>query len=162
AFQQAAIRDLFLLPQNIGWKTVLSLWTVITYLAWRRDQPLLRWCWVMMLVTPIPVEFLQGRHAAVLAIPMVGWALFAGILLVQAIFALADFLGGEPLFRRIGRPARVVLLLAYVMVLWVAQNQWMRDMGNFQSMRAVGELTSHVIDQFQQLHPSMRPHTTAM
>jgi hypothetical protein len=162
AFQQAAIRDLFLLPQNIGWKTVLSLWTVITYLAWRRDQPLLRWCWVIMLVTPIPVEFLQGRHAAVLAIPLAGWALFAATLLVQATFALADFLGGEPLFRRIERPARVVMILAYVLVLWVAQNQWMRGMGGFQSMRQVGELTAHVIDQFRELHPWMRPHTTAV
>jgi hypothetical protein len=158
-FHEDAIRDLFLLPQNIGWKTVISLWAAITYLAWRRDQPILRWCWIVIVLTPVPVEFLEGRRAAVLAIPLAGWALFAAVLVTQAAYALSDFLGGEPGFRIIGRQFRVTLILAYVLFLWSAQNQWAKDL---RSRQQTGDLTTHIIDQFRQLNPRLRPHSASV
>jgi hypothetical protein len=161
-FQQGAIHALLLLQQDVGWNTVLSLWAVVTYLAWRRDRPLLRWCWVVMVVTPVPVEFLEGRGAAVLAVPLIGWALFAACVLTQAIFALSDFLGGEPVFRRIGRPLRLAVLFAYLLFVWIAQNRWARDFGWSGSMREVGGVTPHVIDEFRRLNPHMRPHSSAI
>jgi hypothetical protein len=158
-FQQDAIRDLFLLPLDVGWKTVVSVWAVITYLAWRRKQPLLRWCWVVMVVTPLPVEFLEGRRAAVLAIPYVGWVLFVSVLVTQSVGALAEFLSGEPGFRLIGRPVRVALMLGYLLFLWVSQNLWALGIGGAKSMQEMGELTAHVIGEFQRLNPHPPPHS---
>jgi hypothetical protein len=156
AFQEAAIRDLFLLSQDVGWITVISLWAAITYLAWRRKRPLLRWCWIVMVVTPLPVEFLEGRHAAVLAIPLAGWALFTSVLVTQAAEAFSGFLGGEPGFRLIQRDLRMAVILGYLLFVWAAQNQWAQS---FRKPGDVGPMTAHIISEFRRLNPHLPSHS---
>jgi len=158
-FQQDAIRDLFLLPQNIAWKTLASVWAAITYLAWRRKQPLLRWCWIAIVVTPLPVEFLEGRRAAVLAIPLAAWALFTTTLVTQAVDALATFFDGEPGFRLLGREWRVAVMLGYLLFLWSAQNRWAKEL---HAGKEPNGLTAHLIAEFDRLHPRLRPHTATV
>jgi hypothetical protein len=158
SFHEDAVGDLFLLPQTIGWKTVVSLWAVITYLAWRRRDPLLRWCWVVMVLTPIPVEFLQGRRAAVLAIPLAGWAIFTAVLIAKAASALAAILDDEPGFRRLGRDSRLAAILGLVLFLWAAQNQWFAG-GIRSSLDGPGAATMRAVEEFRQLNLHPRPHT---
>ena len=79
-FQQHAWRNLLLLDRDPGWVAVAVIWLALTYLAFRRDRPILRLCWVILVVTPLPVEFLEGRGEAVLAVPLIGAAIFAAVV----------------------------------------------------------------------------------
>jgi hypothetical protein len=159
-FQETAIRDLFLLPSAVGWQPVICLWAAITYLAWRRrDRPILRWCWVVMLLTPIPIEFLEGRHGAALAIPLVGWALFAGVFVTDVATALARFFDHEPGFRLVPHQARFVVILGAALCLWAWRNDWAKTASGLKEMAEAGRLTAHVIEEFRRLDPRLRSHT---
>ena len=103
SFQKAALRDLFGSFGTPGWRGVVGILALVTYLAWRRRRPVLRFLWVYMLLTPVPIAFLNGRTQGALYIPLAGWAIFAAVVFVDIAEALANFLVQEPLFRRLGQ-----------------------------------------------------------
>ena len=74
------------------------IWLAFTYLAFRRDRPILRLCWVILVITPLPVEFLEGRGEAVLAVPLIGVAIFAAVVFTDFAWTVADAFKGEPIF----------------------------------------------------------------
>ena len=87
---------------------------VITYLAWRPGaRPILRFCWLFLVFTPLPIEFLPDKSQACLYIPMPGWRYSPPLFSRTLPGALAGQLSREPIFRqlatagshrRVGRP----------------------------------------------------------
>src|ERR1017187_8967651 len=102
AFEKTAMGDLFLSWEKFGWRGVLAVWVLLAWLAWRKQRPVLRFCWVFLMLTPLPLAVLLGRGAACLYIPLAGWAVFAAVVLTDVAGAVARFLAKEPLFRRAG------------------------------------------------------------
>jgi hypothetical protein len=142
-----------------GWMALALFWVVLLYLAVRRPRRELVFSLLFLAVTPLPIEFLEGRGGGCLAVPLAAWTIFAATVLVDVARAIAGFLAGEPGLRRIGRErlaiatiAAGVLLLAYRLRSY--QRSEVRP-----AMGALGGLTADVIRQFNMLHPHVRPHS---
>src|ERR1039458_1148237 len=77
-FQERYIGDIFYHLPRFGWIMTLVIWAAVTYLAWRRKNQLLRFCWCYIVLTPLPLAFLIGRDQACLYVTLAGWAVLAG------------------------------------------------------------------------------------
>jgi hypothetical protein len=160
-FQQHAWRNLLLLDRDPGWITVLSIWAGLTYLAFRRDRPVLRLCWAILVLTPLPIEFLEGRGEAVLAVPLIGAAIFAAVLFTDFAWTIADAFKGEPLFVGLSRDGRVACIVAAGLLLFAVRNQAVKNAvpeWKFNNGRA----SNAMIAQFRALNPRVRPHSTVV
>jgi hypothetical protein len=156
-FQQRYIGNIFYQVPGVGWKTVLLVWIAVTYLVWRRRQPLLRFCWFYILITPLPIAFLFARDQACLYVPLAGWAILAAALVMSWLPGAARVVAAEPLFRRLG-PQRVKTLLAAALMVSYALASWNHK--HFQVAPAIpslGRLTADVLAEFYAVNPSVKP-----
>ncbi|HEY2011970.1 MAG TPA: hypothetical protein VGH38_00655 [Bryobacteraceae bacterium] len=157
-FEERYLADIFGLVDRPALPATLSIWLVVTYFAWRRPRPLLRFCWFYVLITPIPIQFLDGRGQANLYVTLAGWAMFAGTLFADSLPALARVLDAEPLFRRLGRQRLYALLAALGMLLlawrtWTYEKTWI-----VLAIPQLSPITDQVIKEFYALNPRVRPH----
>jgi hypothetical protein len=153
-FQRTFLGDAAFL--HAGWGGILAFWAVVTYLAWRPGaRTVLRFCWLFLLLAPLPIEFLPGKSQACLYIPMIGGAVFAAVVLVDVARAAADFLSREPLFGRLGRPALFAVLLAAAVFYWGRVNLNRKIADAKPVMAALGRQTAEVIEQFRELNPQV-------
>jgi hypothetical protein len=155
-FQRLSLGDL-LFGWSSGWGGILLLWAALAYLAWRRDRPALRFLWWFMVLTPLPIEFLVGRGQACLYIPLVGWAVFASVILVDLAGALARVLEREPFGRRLGRSGLVAVLIAVAVFFWARQNRQYKRTNAEPAMASLGQEDWDVIQQFRAVNPQVRP-----
>lgn len=155
-FQTRSFRDL-LAGHSVSLETIAWVWLVLFWLAFRRPRPVLRWCWFFVLIAPLPIEFLPGRGAACLYIPLAGWAIFAAVLCVDVAGAVATFLAAEPVVGRLGRRTLCFLLLAGCVTLWGRENHWLKRSFIKPAMAQTGALTWDVIQQFRAMRPRVRP-----
>jgi hypothetical protein len=158
-FQQLSLKDLFaslVEPRGAG---LVGIWALVTYLAWRRRRPALRFAWAFILLTPIPIEFLENRTQGNLYIPLAGWAILAAIVLVDLAEAAAGFLAHEPLFRRLGRSGVLALLIAGALLLWARRMNYLKAQLVKPAAVQQGLVTSDVIRQLRALHPLVKPRS---
>ncbi len=162
AFQRQQFQDIFLQSNYSGWAAMTAVWVLVTYLAWRSPRPVLRFCWVFLIVGPLPVEFLEGRGMAVFAVPFLGWAILAGILAHGLMRAIADAIAHDPGFRRLHPRLRLACVAAVFLLAWGAWNRaiYVRDVRS--SMGDTGRPTAAVIRQFELVAPRARPHSTVV
>ena len=162
AFQRLQFQDLFLQWNYEGWVLIVAAWAALTYLAWRKPLPLARFCWVFVVVAPLPVEFLEGRSMAVLAVPLMGWAILGGVAGVAAMRAIAGAIADDPGLRRLAPEARLAMVMAAVILAWAVWNRgyYVRDVRP--AMWETGRPTAEVIGQFERLQPRVRPHSTVV
>ena len=146
AFQRTSLADLLFLDRTLGWKAILALWVILFVLAWKRADPALRFCWLMMVVTPLPIEFLEGRGRACLYIPLAAWAIFASTLVVRLVGVVRP-----PVIRH--------TLLAVCLLLWADYNRFNKIHYVKPAMADLGRQTWEVIGQIRALHPRARPHS---
>jgi hypothetical protein len=145
---------------HTGGGGVLAFWAAVSYLAWRPGaRPVLRFGWLFLVFTPLPIEFLPGKSQACLYIPMLGLAIFAAVVFADLAEALADVLSGEPLFRHLGRPILAAGLIAAGVFYWGRQNLHCKQVSVKPVMAALGAQTWQVIEQFRALDPHVRPHS---
>lgn len=156
-FQITALNTLVSFWHPFGRPSVVIFWVVVWYLALRRPRPVLRFCCVFLMVTPLPVEFLTGRGEATLYLPLAGWAVFFSVIFVGAARAISEFLAGEPLFGRFDRRTRFAGLIAAGICLWVWGNYNVKQSSARISMARAGRVTEEVIQQFRTLHPYVKP-----
>lgn len=156
SFQQRQFQDIFLQTNyGGGWVPILAVWLLVTYLAWRRPRPLLRFCWLWIMLTPLPLEFLDGRAGATLAVPLLGWAILGAVTAVGLARALARDMENEPGLRRLGPQARLGVVLSLMVIGWAAWN-WSLFESTVRTYDP-GVPTAAVIRQFQLLNPKVRP-----
>jgi hypothetical protein len=158
AYQKTFLGDAaFWRPGGAG---LLVFWGLVTYLSWRPGaRPVLRFSWALLVFTPLPIEFLPGKSQACLYLPMLGLAIFAAVICADLAGGLAAVLAGEPLFRRLGRPALTALLIAASIFYWGRENRRRQLQLVYPSMAALGAETWQVIQQFRALDPHVRPHS---
>jgi hypothetical protein len=141
-----------------GWVALAILWLVLLYIALRRPRPYLVFCWILMWIVPLPIEFLEGRDGACLAIPLVAWAMFAATVFVDIARAAARFLAAEPGLRRVGRE-RLFAAVAVLCVWWLG-SEWSFLKRSFvqPGMNALGETTNKVLRDVVATTPRVSPH----
>lgn len=137
---------------------LLALWAVMAYIAFRRPRPELRFAWAMILISPLPVVFLQGRTNSCLYLPLAGWAVFMGAVAVDVIRAVAGWLEHEPLIGRLGRTALAWIMIAALLLAYgrlTARNKRWRA----PALAADGRQTAAVIAQLRAANAKAAPHS---
>lgn len=161
-FQERYIGDIFYQLKSFDGATTVAIWLVVTYFAWRRDRPILRFCWVWALITSVPVEFISGRGEANIYVTLAGWAILAGTLFVDWAASAARVLSGENLFRSVGEAGLRATVVAVGMIV-LAWEMW-----SFKERRVVpvipliSPLTEEVLAQFRALNPRVKPGATVV
>jgi hypothetical protein len=158
-FQKGSLHDLFAHAVTPGWRGVVIVWAVVTYLAWRRDRPLLRFLWVYMLVTPLPIAFLAERLQGNLYVPLAGWAIFASTIFVDLTQAGAAFLAKEPLLRRLGQNGAFALIIGCSLLLWISRMRYLKVTEVRPAAAMQGVVTAKVIGELRELNPHVAPHS---
>jgi hypothetical protein len=161
-FQTGCIKDMLLRPAPVGTLGLLFTWTLLTWLAWRIDRPVLRFCWAFLIVTPLPIEFLEGRYQACLYIPFAALAVFAATVLVDVADAAARSLTGLPVLRRLGRDILLAALLIAALVPYVRANWRIRNGLLHHALVTQGPLTWKVIQQFRAVKPKVPPGSSVV
>lgn len=157
AFQRMALSDL-LFGWGSGWGGILLLFALLGFLAWRREERReLRFLWWFLLITPLPLEFLVGKSQACLYVPMVGWAIFGGMVFADLVYAAAGILEREALLRWLGRGATVALLTAAGVFAWGRLNLERKNVDAEPRMAALGLESWPIIEQLRAVNPRVRP-----
>jgi hypothetical protein len=158
-FEKTAMGDLFLSWETFNSLGVVAVWALVAWLAWRRPRPVLRFSWVFLMLTPLPLAVLEGRGAACLYIPLAGWAVFAAVLLTDAAGAVARFLAVEPVFRRVGYVGLFAAILCASFFLWARKNDYQRRQFIWGAMADMAKPTANAIQQLRALHPRVKSGT---
>lgn len=161
-FQQRQFITYFFAWHHMGWRPILIVWAVMAYLAFRRRQPILVFCFILALVAPVPIEFLEGREGACLAIPYAGLAVFASVVFVALARGLSRIVSREPPLRRIGRRPVFAALIVLGVYLWAQENAHLKRLYLDTGLKDYAPLTARVIEQFKTLNPHVRPNTRVL
>jgi hypothetical protein len=149
-FQGGSIADLLCLNWPVGGASIAIFWLVATLLAVVVRQRLVWFCWFWILLSPLPVEFLN-RTGPSLYIPLAGWAIFASVVvawLIDRVSALAV------------PQVRVAVTAGLVLLIVIPFARMGRDARRYRykpEMAQQGLLSASVIAQLDALHPAIRP-----
>ena len=162
-FQIALFQDLFFSwGWTPGWGQIVGTIALLAWLAWRRaDRPVLRFLFWWMMVVPIPIDFLPGKRGACFALLMVGGAVFAAVVVADAVESAAAWLVRE---FKIPAPGRTVLVGAMVSVLvlvWVRDQRHLRLDTGKDPMTTLGFETWDIIQQMRATPFHPRPGSSA-
>jgi hypothetical protein len=162
-FQQRYVGDIFYhLPRFEALATLL-IWLAVTWVAWRRNRPLLRFCWVYILVTPLPVELIIGRDQACLYVCLAGWAVMAATLLTEwTSWAAQRLAASDADFRRLGQDRLRTVLAAAAMLLFALGSWRYKQVEVAPAEPALGQLTFDVLAEFRAMNPHVRPGATVV
>jgi hypothetical protein len=136
---------------------------VVTWLAWRPNRPLMRFCWIWVVVTPLPIEFIIGRDQACLYVCQAGWAIMAGILFADLVTFLApQLIKIDAQCRSLGLERTRILVAAIGMVLYALWGWQFKEEVVKPSMPALGALTTDVLAEMRAKNPTVRPGSTVV
>jgi hypothetical protein len=159
AFERTAMGDLFLAWERFDWRGVVAVLVLLAWLAWRRQRPVLRFGWVFLMLTPLPIAVIPGRGAACLYIPLAGWAVFAAVVLTDVAGAAARFLAEEPIFRRAGYAGLFAAILCASFFCWAKRNDYLKREFVRVAMADMGRQTGDTIGQLRALNPRVKSGT---
>jgi hypothetical protein len=83
-FMETSLRfagELFLNPGSFTTAKLVSLWAAMLAIALLSRSRALRLAWLFLMLSPLPVAFIDPRGVAQYYVPLFGWALYAGVLL---------------------------------------------------------------------------------
>jgi len=162
-FQERYIGDIFYHLPRFGWLATLLIWLAVTYFVWRRKRPLLRFGWVYVLVTPLPIEFLIARDQACLYVCLAGWAVLAATLFTDLLSSVAPRVAAaEPPVSRPGLGRKRTLLVAAAAILFALGNWRFKETYHAPAMPALGAQTFEVLAEFRKMNPSVPPGSTVV
>jgi hypothetical protein len=134
---------------GLGAAGLVLLAAGLLLLAWRAKHKHLLFAWFFIWIAPLPVTFVPERGGACLYIPLAGWGVAAGAVIVWLS----------------NRAARLVppAVVAAVLVAAGAGVYWRQAAQEYDiampSLRDSGRLTMSVIQQLRALQPSVRPRS---
>jgi hypothetical protein len=144
--------DLFFL---INWFTpasVVAVWTGLALIAWLSKSRVLRFAWFFLMLSGVPIAFLEPRGAAQYYVVLFGWALYAAALLVGLSRLLLTPLHGTAAIWA-GRLRAPVLLCAVMLLLYPFYKALGHD--NVTSVVVDGAMLQSLAAQTVELHPSL-------
>ncbi|MGA2038387.1 MAG: hypothetical protein ABSH42_03845 [Bryobacteraceae bacterium] len=74
--------DFLAMPDWPAW-AVLLLWTALAAIAWLAQSRVLRFAWLYLMLSPLPIAFIDPRGSAQYYVCVFGWMLYAAVLLVK-------------------------------------------------------------------------------
>ncbi len=158
-FQKGALTGLFCWPEPFGGLSVLAIWAVATYLCWRGKRKDLRFCWFVVVISPLPIEFLEGRFQGCLYVPMVGWAVLASAVLVDLARATAKWLSSTAGIGAMGRRRFEWMLIGIAVLIWAGICDYRKKVFVDPAAADQGARTWPVIQQLNALKVRVRPNS---
>jgi len=151
----AFLNTLFYQPTEGGffgpWRLLLAA-VLLLAIAWKAGQRHLLLMWFFIFITPLPITFLPGRGGGCLYIPLVGWAIFLGTLIVS----LGGLVAKAPLVRTLP-PAAAPVALALAFTVWQWNWSARQETAVMSWMQDEGKKTAAVLQQIQAVQPAVRP-----
>jgi hypothetical protein len=145
---------LFLHARPFTPATLLSLWTAMLAIAWLSRSRALRFAWLFVMLSPLPVAFIDARGLAQYYIPLFGWALYAGVLLnLLFSWVLRRFHAANP--ARTRAYASAALLAGLVLLLYPRWKSYLPD--HPASVFLEAEDNRSIARQLRHLEPHLRP-----
>ena len=129
---------------------VLIIWLILFVIAWASKSPALKFAWLFIMLSVIPVAFIAPRGAAQYYIPLFGWVLYAATALVQGSIYLFDT-HWMAMFKP-SRPALLFLGAAVCMLKLNALTSWADD----SAVAHDGEQYRSIVEQVHRLAPEPR------
>ncbi len=154
AFHRDSFADLFTSWHFFDLKRVLAVWAVLTILAWWPRYPVRRFCWCFFLLAPLPLELLEGRTVACLAIPVCALAILAATVLTDFADLAARRTGG--------RRAVFASVVTIAALAWGLHNDRLKRELIRPQMQELGQETWSVIRQLRAIRPQVRPNSTVV
>jgi hypothetical protein len=149
---------LFLSPRPFTPATLLSLWTAMLAIAWLWRSRALRFAWLFVMLSPLPIAFIDARGLAQYYIPLFGWALYAGVLLDLLFkrvltWSLHRFRPANPVRTR--TYASAALLAGLVLLVYPRWKSYLPD--HPASVFLEAEENRSIARQLRHLEPHLQP-----
>jgi hypothetical protein len=141
--------DLFLQEHPVSHVLVLGIWVAMLAAGWATKSRTLKFAWLFLMISPIPVAFILPRGAPQYYISFFGWALYAATVIVRALEFLLDRVPRMP------QPARgpaMLILLALLLFPAYGNTGW----ASVGSVSLEGEQLRSMIGQLHDLRPRLR------
>ena len=142
------LNQLFYAGRSFTAARALALWLVTALGAWWTRRTVLRFCWFLIVVSPLPIVFLAGRTHSCLYIPLLGWAIF----LAEAFTLAASWIA-----QRTRRPRGVLAGLTVLAVVLLARTTVRERKRLLPEISTHGALTRAVLAQFRAADPHVAP-----
>jgi hypothetical protein len=149
-FQTGALTDLLYVQRPLEVRDIVIVWSIVTLIAWWSKNRVLRFCWWWMVLTPLPIQFVN-RIGPALYIPLAGWAIFAAVVVAGIVNRISAW-AAPPV--RI--PVAVGLVLLAVIPFAREGRASVQDRYK-PAMADDGKLTATVIAQLNLIRPQVRP-----
>lgn len=134
--------------------SVLLLWAALFLIAWSSKRPCLKFAWLILMVTPLPVAFLYPRGPAQYYIPWFGWTLFAAAVLARLCRLGDRSLTPEEFWTVRLRGSALLLALAAILYPHFKEIGW----DSVRSASVEGPGNKRIVADLHQLYPSFRDH----
>ena len=140
--------DVFSEGKNWASLPVLALWASLFAIAWASRSRVLKFSWLFLMLTPLPVAFIPPRGASQYYLPWFGWVLFGSTVLVRSLdgvlrdgIALTRIRGG-------------VLLVALVLLLYPFYRR--KGWSDATSVSIEAPVIRDTVEQIHALYPELK------
>lgn len=118
------VGDMFDLQQRFQTWWLLAIWAAMLAVAWLSRSRSLRFAWLFVMLSPLPIAFLLPRGAAQYYLPWFGWTLFVAVLVTNAAAWITRRFAAETLSTARIRGAAVLLLLMVLLYPYYKRQDW--------------------------------------
>lgn len=146
--------DLFLQSHPVGRVTVLAVWLGMFAVAWIARSRTLKFAWLFVMLTPIPVAFILPRGAPQYYVVLFGWALYAATAFVRAWEFVFSLLPAALQIRPPEARATAMLVVCGAFLFPFYRNS---GFDTVPSIALEGELIRDIHAQMVQFYPRLKP-----
>lgn len=136
--------------------TVQLLLAMLALALWRRSRPLI-FAWCFVLISLLPVAFIGHYSGFFLYLPMAGWSLYAGVLLVMvrrlASRLLKRLVSARPALLRLESAPKA--LVPVLLVLFLAPQHWRESAKTLEIFQSAQPPSRQVAEELIALQPSL-------
>lgn len=140
------VTELLFMNQTIASGMVLLIWLVLFGVAWWSRLKPLKFAWLFIMLSVIPVAFIPPRGTAQYYIPLFGWVLFAALVIVE----------GTAYIFRTRRLVRAAIVFLAVGLVWARINAGTSWAVNAGSVAQEGERFRYIISGIRNLVPELQ------
>jgi hypothetical protein len=128
---------------------IIGVWLVLFAVVWITRSRALKFAWILVMVTPLPVAFIAPRIPAQYYVPYFGWVLYAAVALTEGSRWL---LRGAPELAQSAWAMTLCTVVAAIMYSVNIRYPWSQQY----SVSVEGEELRAIVTQLHHLRPTMR------
>jgi hypothetical protein len=135
--------------------SLLTIWAALFAIAWLSGSRVLRFAWLFLMLSPLPVAFIDPRGPAQYYIPWFGWVLFAGAAVVELLQRLTQEMQLTPEMLSRVRGCALIAILACILYPYYKSLGWT----NAASVALEAPAIRETVAEIHNLHPQFPPHS---